>query len=120
MYKTTIQIKAQCPRHPLYDPAKGGQAAIRGACGQCEEIYRTFQMVLALRRQTGVTFPVPVKQDLSPKERERRREHARSLHRGTHPPPVGDNHQNTNTIESAIEHSRKMAREYKSHPGKVE
>lgn len=35
MYQHLIRIKATCPKHPRYSPAREGAGAIRGGCPFC-------------------------------------------------------------------------------------
>lgn len=80
MYKTKIVVEAACPKHPHYNPERGGRASIRGACATCEEVYETFARALVLSRSFGAKIEARIKQELSPEERERRRKHALDIH----------------------------------------
>jgi hypothetical protein len=39
-YQLTVKkrVKAKCPRHPKYDPAKQGRGAIVGGCSTCSDL----------------------------------------------------------------------------------
>jgi hypothetical protein len=41
--KVRESVKAKCPRHPRYNPERGGYGAIVGGCSTCREIYLLFE-----------------------------------------------------------------------------
>ena len=50
----SIRFRARCSRHPAYDPAHGGESAIRGGCQKCRLLLDVFEAHLrfvALARQ---------------------------------------------------------------------
>ena len=50
----TVKWRGKCSKHPGYDPADGGEAAIKGNCQKCNElseIYDSHQKVLRLMRK---------------------------------------------------------------------
>jgi len=50
----SIRFRARCTRHPAYDPANGGEFAIRGGCKRCEQLLELFKAhahFVALARQ---------------------------------------------------------------------
>ena len=50
----SIRFRARCPRHPAYDPANGGESAIRGGCQRCHlllEVFHAHARFIALARQ---------------------------------------------------------------------
>ena len=41
--KVRESVKAKCPRHPRYNPERGGYGAIIGGCSTCRDIYSLFE-----------------------------------------------------------------------------
>ncbi len=52
----SIKWKGKCAKHPLYDPADGGQGAIRGGCPRCQsllELYIQHARLVQMMRSFG-------------------------------------------------------------------
>ena len=47
-----LRIKIACPNHRRYNPERDGEAAIRGGCRICREMFGLY--MTALRLQRGV------------------------------------------------------------------
>ncbi len=41
MWKETIKIKLKCPKHPRFNPRRGGRSSIKAGCGFCQQIAGT-------------------------------------------------------------------------------
>ena len=41
--KVSESVRAKCPRHPRYNPERGGYGAIIGGCSTCRDIYSLFE-----------------------------------------------------------------------------
>ena len=35
--------KGKCPKHPRYDPVRGGEGAIKGSCPTCTLLFRVYE-----------------------------------------------------------------------------
>ena len=54
----TVRFRAKCARHPRYNPALDGEAAIRGACPKCHilfDIFRAHRHLISLMQQVKDT-----------------------------------------------------------------
>lgn len=47
----THSFKLSCPRHPRYNPERGGEAAIVGGCAICTSLYRLWRGSAALAQE---------------------------------------------------------------------
>jgi hypothetical protein len=50
----SIRFRAKCLRHPKFNPARDGLAAIKGGCPKCHlllEIFETHRRLVGLMRQ---------------------------------------------------------------------
>jgi hypothetical protein len=50
----TVRFRARCARHPRYNPAIDGEAAIRGGCPKCHlllDIFRAHRQLVSLMQQ---------------------------------------------------------------------
>lgn len=56
MLNVKIEARAKCRKHPNYDPAKDGEAGIKGGCGTCMELLAYLGAVLAFERKSIVTI----------------------------------------------------------------
>lgn len=45
-----IRAKAACARHPRYNPARDGEAGIKGGCVHCKELFDLHTDALRLER----------------------------------------------------------------------
>lgn len=45
-----LKLQLKCEVHPRYDPARGGEGAIRGACQRCAGLYDLFRYYLKVKR----------------------------------------------------------------------
>lgn len=53
MLAIRFRWKGKCPRHPNYNPGKGGEQAIKGACPYCRmlfAVYADHRKTLAMAR----------------------------------------------------------------------
>jgi hypothetical protein len=54
----TVRFRAKCVRHPRYNPAIDGEAAIKGGCPKCHlllDIYLAHKHLVGLMRQVKDT-----------------------------------------------------------------
>lgn len=62
MLKLKLRFEAKCKRHPMYDPAKGGMAGVKGGCMCCTELFvvhtlrNDFLELLGKREEVLVKF----------------------------------------------------------------
>jgi hypothetical protein len=46
----SLNLKLTCTNHPRYDPMRGGEAAIRGACSRCMGLLELYRAYLNIRQ----------------------------------------------------------------------
>ena len=64
----SIRFRAKCVRHPKFNPARDGLAAIKGGCPKCHlllEIFETHRRLVGLMRQAVPARENPPKSDPS-------------------------------------------------------
>jgi len=60
----SVRFRAKCARHPKFNPAREGLAAIRGACPKCHlllDIFEMHQRLVGLMRQAVPPRETPAK-----------------------------------------------------------
>ncbi|MBV8068908.1 MAG: hypothetical protein JO270_03320 [Acidobacteriaceae bacterium] len=60
----SIRFRAKCVRHPKFNPARDGLAAIKGGCPKCHlllDIFQTHARLVALMRQAVPPKESPAK-----------------------------------------------------------
>jgi hypothetical protein len=53
--KLTVKIQGRCPLHPRYNPAKDGEAGIKGGCGGCLTLFELHARAAAIVETTART-----------------------------------------------------------------
>jgi hypothetical protein len=51
-----LKIKLSCPNHTRYDPAKDGEAGIRGACRFCQALFQLYRQSVVCLREVEATL----------------------------------------------------------------
>jgi hypothetical protein len=46
----TVKWRGKCSKHPGYDPAYGGQGAIKGNCEKCLKLFEIYEHYLSILR----------------------------------------------------------------------
>ena len=60
-----VRWKGNCAKHPLYNPAEGGESAIKGGCARCQsllELYRHHATLVRMMRALGPPDDRPKKE----------------------------------------------------------